>query len=151
MMFSFITWLCVWVTLMTASNGLPRDTLLSGAILKQNEHLVSENKAYHAVMQGDGNFVVYVSHIFHPKNAIWYSATNSIKPFVGPYRLVMQDDGNLVVYDVYDRAVWNSQTQGKTAKPHRLVMQNDGNLVLYDGNSQSTWNSGTQRNRRSLM
>ena len=94
-------------------------------------------------MQGDGNFVLYVSRHWIAKNALWSSGTCGRG--TGPYRLVMQDDGNLVVYDTYGVATWASDTCRKGSKPHRLIMQDDGNLVVYDGGSAPTWASGTCR------
>ncbi|GLS17681.1 hypothetical protein GCM10007874_06960 [Labrys miyagiensis] len=56
---------------------------------------------HHAIMQGDGNFVLY-----HENNtAAWASGTNG-KP--GSY-LILQNDGNLVIYWPRD-PVWASGT-----------------------------------------
>jgi len=115
-------------------------TLINGATLKEGDFLESENKKYSAVMQGDGNFVLYEGK-FEPKNAKWKTNTNG--KGVPPYRIIMQDDGNCVLYDVYDRHFWASDTQYKGRKPHQLVMQDDRNLVLYDGDHKPTWASGT--------
>jgi hypothetical protein len=117
-------------------------TLGNAKTLKQGEFLSSGN-GYYAVMQFDGNFVLYVTMDWKPKNALWSSKTNN--KGVPPRRVVMQDDGNLVVYDVYNTALWNSGTYHKGTKPHRLVMQKDGNLVLYDGKNKATWATGTNR------
>ena len=94
-------------------------------------------------MQGDGNFVLYVTQHWVPKNAIW--ASGSINKGTAPRRVVMQTDGNLVIYDVYNRAIWASGTNEKGSKPHRLVMQTDGNLVIYDGINKPTWSTRTNR------
>ena len=122
--------------------------LRAGSHLKAGEFLTSNNKAYYAVLQHDGNFEVYVSNHWVPKNARWSSKTGNKYPFIGPYNLFMQTDGNVVMYDTYNRAVWNSQTPMKGAKPHLLAMQDDGNLVLYDGNGKSTWHTVTGGNRQ---
>ncbi|CAF1046512.1 unnamed protein product [Didymodactylos carnosus] len=110
----------------------PSNILRAGDDLQQDQFLASNNGAYYAVLQGDGDFVVYVSN----------------HPFVGPYRLFVQTDGNIVLYDTYNRVVWNSQTGMKGTKPHFLAMQDDGNLVLYDSNGQPTWSTGTGRSRQ---
>lgn len=44
--------------------------------LTQETYLVSANKAYYAVVQEDGNFVLYVSRHFHYKNSLWSSGTH---------------------------------------------------------------------------
>jgi surface antigen len=105
----------------------------------------------HAVMQGDGNLVVY-----RPDgSAAWGSETDT---FDGS-NLALQDDGNLVIYQ-NGRAIWSIKTgklfqrldtgqvlgvgQSIKSTDHRfvLVMQGDGNLVMYQG-STPLWNSET--------
>jgi hypothetical protein len=84
--------------------------------------LTSSSGVYRAVMQADGNFVVYSYH-GHP-HAIWASGTAGHPGSV----LVKQSDGNLVIYQAR-HAVWATQTLvGPSAD---LRMQDDGNLVLY--------------------
>jgi hypothetical protein len=51
-------------------------------------------------------------------------------------RLVLQNDHNLVIYDQFNKAIWNTQTNGRGIGNLRLVMQDDANLVLYDQNNQ---------------
>jgi len=85
-----------------------------------------------AVMQGDGNFVVY-----RGTKWLWQSRTNK-NP--GAY-FTFQTDGNMVVYN-WPIAKWNSNTDRKGA--WRLYMQGDCNLVLYTANfSSAPWSSGT--------
>ncbi|HEV2060310.1 MAG TPA: hypothetical protein VGR11_13220 [Solirubrobacteraceae bacterium] len=56
-----------------------------------------------AVMQGDGNFVLY----HQGWNALWSSGTYG-NP--GSY-IVMQNDGNLVIYNPGGRVLWATGTQ----------------------------------------
>lgn len=137
---------------MTATTSVPcagesLNILLAGCFMKEGEFLTSRNAAYYAVLQKDGNFVVYVSRQWIPRNALWSSQTSNKPPFIGPYTLSMQTDGNVVTYDSNNRAVWASQSSVKDPKPYYLKMQNDGNLVVYDGNGKSTWATGTRRTR----
>jgi len=55
-----------------------------------------------AIMQGDGNFVVYDAQ-GRPR---WASNTNGATNSV----IIMQNDGNVVIYDPYWRAIWASNT-----------------------------------------
>lgn len=82
-------------------------TMSAGQTLNPNEFLVSPNRWYKAVMQDDGNFVVYNKAL----KAVWSTLTYD----KGPSRFVYQEDGNLVVYDAYNRATWNSNTQNQAA------------------------------------
>lgn len=113
-----------------------------------------------AVMQGDGNFVLYRNSV-----AVWSTGTSGYPGSI----LRLQDDGNLVVYAPGNVAKWNSQTSwaGRSPSPGsdrlvlneilsrgdsryspnrqvRLVLQDDGNLVLYAaGAAEALWNTGT--------
>jgi cell wall-associated NlpC family hydrolase len=94
-------------------------TLSAGQSLSNGQQLTSSDGKYRAVMQSDGNFVVY-----GPTGAMWWTGTQAS----GSY-LAMQTDGNLVIY-AGGRAIWNAQTSGANAS---LAMQPDGNLVVYSG------------------
>ena len=83
-----------------------------------------------AVMQGDGNVVVY-----NGNSPIWASQTGGKGS--APYKLVMQDDGNLVAYGA-NGAIWASHTGGKGTGPYRAVMQDDCNFVVYDS-TKAIW------------
>lgn len=104
------------------------DTLTAGQQLRTGESLTSQNGAYTATLQDDGNLVLSVWG-----KPIWASGTNG-KNVV---RAEVQTDGNFVIYSA-DEPVWHSGTQGK--ENPKLVMQDDRNLVLYaaDGPVWST-------------
>jgi hypothetical protein len=119
------------------------DTLQNGATLYQEGYLRSTNDAYYAIMQRDGNFVVYTSLDFDPVNVQWSS--NSTDKGQAPFRLILKDNGNLVIHDANNKQTWSSHTAGKGAKPHYLTMQIDRNLVLYDGHHQPIWASNTAK------
>jgi len=104
-----------------------------GGTLRNGEELRSSDGRYRAVMQSDGNFVVYGG------GALWASNTNNGH---GHY-LVMQEDRNLVVYDHHNHPKWASNTNGHGHGHPRLVMQSDGNLVIYDAHNKPLWASNT--------
>jgi hypothetical protein len=95
------------------------NALRAPATLTPGQYLRSTNGRYLAVMQTDGNFVVYGAG-----RPLWASRTQS-----GGASLAIQRDGNLVMYDMYGAPRWASRTAG--AGLGFLVMQDDGNLVLY--------------------
>jgi hypothetical protein len=80
-----------------AQNG---GTLNVGAILRTNEYVVSPSKKAYAIMQDDGNLVVYRgSGPSDNQGYVWGSVqVGGYAPSKGSYYAVMQDDGNLVVY-----------------------------------------------------
>lgn len=107
------------------------DTLNTGVTLHEEDRLVSSDGRFTAVMQNDGNFVIYQASV----GAIWSTATNGNSGA----RIVMQSDGNLVIYRTNNTAAWATATFGSG---HVLVMQTDGNLVMY-GSGVAKWSSGT--------
>ncbi|MFB8183271.1 hypothetical protein ACFC8N_46330 [Streptomyces sp. NPDC055966] len=118
----------------------------------------SGNTGAYAVMQTDGELVVYKSSGGPGRGGALWSGPADGAP--GAYATV-QDDGNIVVYEQASTTpLWASGTNahsqtvrgGTTLKPGwwtqgtytRLVMQTDGNLVLYrrrDG--AALWSSRT--------
>jgi hypothetical protein len=58
-----------------------------------------------AVMQEDGNFVLYTSS----GSAVWSSGTVGND---GAY-LAVQNDGNVVIYSTSGKALWDTGTSGK--------------------------------------
>jgi hypothetical protein len=127
-----------------AQNG---GTLNVGAILRTNEYVVSPSKKAYAIMQDDGNLVVYRgSGPSDNQGYVWGSVqVGGYAPSKGSYYAVMQDDGNLVVYRGSGPSdnqgyVWGSVQDGGYAPSkgsYYAVMQDDGNLVVYRGSGPS--------------
>lgn len=107
--------------------------------------LRSRNGKYDAVMQHDGNFVIYKKNNSKDySNPIW-SIETQLRPEKRPFYLKLQSDGNLVMYSTDKRAVWSSGSASQGQGPYFLIMQNDGNLVIYDRNSKAIWHSNSQQ------
>ena len=110
----------------------PKAILGMNQWLAQGQKIVSSNKKWEAILQTDGNFVVYKNG----KTPVWASGTHGHNPAF----LIMQSDGNLVVYkgtgpNDNKGPLWSSDTHGHN--PAFLIMQNDGNLVMYKGTGSS--------------
>jgi hypothetical protein len=103
-------------------------TVRAPTYLRAGDYL--QNGPYRAVMQGDGNLVVY-------GRSVWHSGT-----FLSGSWFAMQGDGNLVVYTQGGRPLWASNTSGRAVDV--LALQSDGNLVLY-GTGGALWASGSYR------
>jgi hypothetical protein len=101
-------------------------------VLYRGQQLYSPNGKYRAILQSDGNFVLY-----SPSRALWSSNTWN----TAAKSLAMQADGNLVVYTESRQPLWNSNTWRRGAS--RLKMQDDGNLVIYSSTGVATWYTGT--------
>jgi hypothetical protein len=110
------------------------DTLATGKVLQGGLSLFSPDGQYAAIMQTDGNLVVYANGV-----AQWNSGTAG-NP--GAY-LWMQSDGNLVIYASNGSPLWWTDTQ--PSSNDRLTMQTDGNLVVYDGSGRARWSWMTGR------
>lgn len=104
------------------------DTLQPGQSLSAGQALWSSNGKYEAIMQGDGNFVLY-----GPSGPLWSSNT-----YGGHNNRVldMQTDGNLVIYGP-SGALWAANTTDIAGVS--LVVQNDSNLVLYAPGGIPLW------------
>jgi hypothetical protein len=106
--------------------------ITNGQRINADEYIASANKKFVAIMQGDGNFVVYNSD-----QPLWNSETNSKD---GQF-LILQSDGNVVIYtNNGTKAVWDASTWGK--RTTELIMQDDGNLVAY-ASAKAVWASDT--------
>lgn len=129
---STTTTVCTWDS--TCASPAPcADTLFAGHSLGANQSLKSCNGQYTAIMQRDGNFVVYAPQ----SQPLWSTRTTTPGS-----ALAFQTDGNLVVYSPASppHALWASRTPCAAT---RLVMQNDNNLVIYNGNSALwSWKTG---------
>ncbi len=119
-----------------ASAAAGTNTLFANETLNSGQSLVSDGGQYQAVMQGDGNLVIYTNG-----QALWSSNTAGNSGT----RLVMQGDGNLVIYNSSNVAVFVTGTVGITGA--RLVMQTDGNLVLYASDGRAWWASKSSSER----
>lgn len=131
----------VWVAVATAVSvpmisftslavAQPIDTVSAGGILLADQSLVSADGRYTALVQGDGNFVVY-----GPAGVVWSTGTRS----GSDSQLWMQSDGNLVLYGDGHQPLWSAGSVPSVND--RLTMQNDGNLVLYTGGGVALWSS----------
>ena len=106
-------------------------TLSMYGSLGQGQSLMSPNGQYVAVLQGDGNMVVY-----GPRGAVWSSGTMNR----GGSTFVVQGDGNVVLYRSGGVPIWATGTS--STSPVQIVLQNDGNFVLYNA-TQALWSSLT--------
>jgi hypothetical protein len=112
------------------------NTLPAGYYIAQNTAF--SNNGYTAILQTDGNFVVYNS----AQKALWSSGT--YERGTAPYILVMQTDNNLVLYDSTNRALWASNTweKGQTGAA-TMTLQSNGNVVVTDSNGATIWSSNS--------
>lgn len=116
------------VPMWASKHGRIPSTLQTGQELVVGQALISPEGGYRAVMQADGNFVVY-----GPDRSVrWASNTQG-----SGARTTIQRDGNLVTYSGW---TWASRTPG-TGNAHRLVMQDDGNLVIYADWGGAIWST----------
>ena len=102
--------------------GNTNDTLLLGGRLNGGSYLLSGGGAYKALMQTDGNFVIYK---VATGKAIWSTGTYQ---YPGGYLLLRQSDSQIVIYDANNVPRWASWNGGIATK---LVMQADGNLGFF--------------------
>lgn len=112
----------------TKTGKIRYDVLPSGATLKSGQALISSDGRYTAIMQADGNFVVY-----GPGNTVLYVTGTS--GALGAY-LVMRTNGMASLYNKQGSILG---TLGGNIPGSYMVMQSDGNLVIYTKSGQAAW------------
>ncbi|EAL67630.1 hypothetical protein DDB_G0279711 [Dictyostelium discoideum AX4] len=126
---------------------------LSDQCLQSNDNnnakLISHNKRYEAVMQGDGNFVIYsLENTSSDKRHVVYE-TDTYHKGHGPYKFYSQNDGNLVIYDSKNNATWSSKTANVRTKrpgPYYCRLFDSGSLKAFDKNNEIMWSSPIDHN-----
>ena len=108
------------------------DKLTAGNELTGGQSLVSSNGWFTAVMQPDGNFVIYTKpEATYDFFNNW--ASNSVRG-LGDYKLVMQTDGNLVIYDNdltgVESVLWSPNVY-KVGTVTSLTRQSDGTAAIW--------------------
>ncbi len=110
-------------------------TAKNNTVLSAGQKLTSPDGKYYAIMQYDGNFVVYYNSPIG-RVVVWhtYTAGNS-----GAF-LALQQDGNLVVYSEKSKAIWYTRTGIRPFADYKLSLGNDGILRLTrKSNNQQRW------------
>jgi hypothetical protein len=129
-----------------ADGNTPGDTLGIERTLHPYDFLRSTDGRYVAIMQADGNFVIY------KQGGIPVWATGTWGSINAGTRAIMQWDGNFVLYRPVDPKVphetpiWATGTVNHPSSV--IIMQNDCNLVIYEPTSSggrpiwasNTWN-----------
>jgi hypothetical protein len=118
------------------------DTLTTPKCIGSGQALVSKNKTYRAVMQDDGNFVVYekAKAIWSTHHGAQLNSTVPISHANKPYVMCIDGSGNMTVKDKNKAVTWSSDTGGKDMGPFNLTIQNDGQLSLR-GKHVQVWSS----------
>jgi hypothetical protein len=101
-----------------SANGKSR--MLPGEVLKADQRLVSPNRRYTLVMQGDGNLVLYRDG----SRALFDTRTEGRQ---GVRLQNQSDDGNIVLLAPREQVLWDTETFGNPGTV--LQLQDDGNLV----------------------
>jgi len=116
-----------------------------GTILHMGGQLVSDNGEFRAIMQHDGNFVVYQGE--GDDEPLWASNTHG----QGGKMVVLQEDQHLVMYNAVEGGdpIWATNVYNKGGSPCHLVMQDDGNLVQYNCDQEPMWCTRTDGPQRS--
>jgi hypothetical protein len=118
---------------------MAQSNLTTNQTLGVNSYLTSPNALFCAVMQGDGNFVVYTGSKPFEGVPVW--ATNTpLNP--GKFFCIMQDDGNFVIYggtEVKDHgpAIWSWTDTPPGSGEYFLALSDAGQLSVTSGTPSS--------------
>ena len=121
-------------TALAQSSTAPRQYLRSGEYMTDGQYLVSENRAFFATQQNDGNLCVYKgSGPGDNQGYLWCNGSNAA---IGKYFVMQQGDGNVCVRKGAgpgDSSYhWCNMKNGANGD-YFLIVQGDGNLCTYRG------------------
>lgn len=105
---------------------------VSGAVFYNGQSLFTPGQRFTAMMQSDGNFVVYDTSV---PAARWASNTEGRPGSIAR----MQSDGNFVLVGPGNTPICSTRTDGNPGSV--LIMQDDGNLVIYAPGRGAIWSS----------
>jgi hypothetical protein len=127
-----------------------RSFLREGEELDAQDCLVSSNGLYFAVMQADGNFVLY-----HTTDAVNASPDPS-RPYSlvcgvqgveiqqNQYFVTMQTNGNFVLYDRDRFPYWATNTAHSSPGQYIAVLHDNGNFAVYSGSDPNQVSENTR-------
>eukprot|EP01084_Bolivina_argentea_P166643 289282_1 len=127
------------------------DQLKVGERIETGEGLRSSDKRFGAVMQSDGNFVVYKLDANSGRivQHLWSTTINAHVRLSNGYEgryMIYQGDNNFCMYD--QNNVWKwctmAHTSGQNIPTGKVIMQSDSNLCVYNGYNRFMW--GTYQN-----
>lgn len=104
-----------------------------GLHLSTNQYLMSPNRQFVAILQEDGNFVVYNKD--KSGQASFATGTNNGRA----NQVQLRNDGHITVIDKSnpENPFWKSRRNADGGECF-LVMQDDGNLVGYKGTNDTS-------------
>eukprot|EP01084_Bolivina_argentea_P299048 515460_1 len=116
------------------------DGITEGMTIETGEGLLSTNRKFSAVLQGDGNFVVYQ---LDPNSGgiiryLWASWTQGSSE---PRHIVYQGDNNVCMRNDVGTTIWCTMAHTTGVPTGGFVMQGDSNLAVYNGNGVFLWGS----------
>jgi len=128
-------------TKMFLGDSADSNILASNTELTTGQSITSPNGRYRAVMQTDGNFVVYDKAL---SNKPVYDTGTYNYPGA---KIKMLSDGNLKIYDSSGTVRWTAPNPapGKSTATanSQLFMQDDGNLAIWDSTHTTNTTTGT--------
>ncbi len=136
------------------SSTMPSYSVLAEGAYGMGTDIYSPNTRFKAILQPDGNLVVYDITSDNPvldQRAVWASGTN-LKEYTVKFlnkdvrlalvkpTLVVQGDGNITMTDRNGTPAWTTSTGGKGVK---LGLDNDGVLFAFSDNdpTKTIWTS----------
>ena len=115
-----------------------------GAILHQNEYLVSKNGRYKFFVQDTGNMVIKDN-----SRTTWSSMTANIELFEKPYHLAFTPLGEFILRDKWDLAIWqslnllslNNKEPIESKYNFYLTLSDEGELFVEDDDHNMYWSN----------
>lgn len=113
------------------------DTVYGGQRLDINEYVLSPSRGPYAIMQGDGNFVIYGASVVRATDTMGVRVNGLLAN-----RAEMQTDGNFVLLTADGGVICATRTNGWFDSIARV--QNDGNFVIVSPGNNVRWSLFSQ-------
>ncbi|XP_046458981.1 hatching enzyme-like isoform X1 [Daphnia pulex] len=109
------------------------DRMRRGYHLSTNQYLMSQNRQFAAILQEDGNFVIY------KRDKGGKAEFSTVTAGKGANQVQLRNDGHITVIDKSkpESPLWKSRRNAEGGDCF-LIMQDDGNLVGYKGTNDTS-------------
>lgn len=115
----------------------PGSILKVGEYLASHDYIQSANRCFFAIMQDDGNFVVYRGwDPDHRGKDLWATHTHTGGVRDRKFYATLHPNGNFVVSDFSGMILWEHYERKDTSRNYYAILQDDGNFVVYEGTPQ---------------
>lgn len=111
-------------------------------ILREDEHLSSDNKKYFVKLEKNGELILFeeLKNGEAKQKEIWRSKTGGKKK--GKFSLYLEREGNLLLRQKLNdewKTIWETETGGMGFQPYEFKVTDYGQICILDGHYEEIW------------